>query len=180
MGSNVTIGQGSVLSHTTIGDGTEVKPYSVFEDAVVGPRCQVGPFSRVRPGSVLDEGVHLGNFVETKKTRLKRGAKANHLAYLGDAEIGAGTNVGAGTITCNYDGVNKHQTVLGDGVFVGSDTQLVAPVKVGDGAFIAAGSTITDDVPAGALALSRTAQTNKEGWAERRKKVLEGMAKKKD
>jgi bifunctional UDP-N-acetylglucosamine pyrophosphorylase/glucosamine-1-phosphate N-acetyltransferase len=179
IGSGVTLGQGSVLSHTTIGDGTDVKPYSVFEDAVVGPRCLVGPFARVRPGSVLDEGVHLGNFVETKKTRLKKGAKANHLAYLGDAEIGAGTNVGAGTITCNYDGVNKHQTVLGDGVFVGSDTQLVAPVKVGDGAFIGAGSTITDDVPAGALALSRTAQTNKEGWAERRKKVLEGLAKKK-
>lgn len=179
IGSGVTIGQGSVLTNSTIGDGTDVKPYSVFEDAVVGPRCHIGPFARVRPGSVLDEGVHLGNFVETKKTRMKRGSKANHLAYLGDAEIGAGCNIGAGTITCNYDGVNKHQTVLGDGVFVGSDTQLVAPVTVGDGAFIAAGSTITDDVPAHALALSRAPQTIKEGWADRRRKVLEGLGPKK-
>ncbi len=176
IGSGVTIGQGSVLTHSTIGDGTDVKPYSVFEDAVVGPRCHIGPFARLRPGTVLDEGVHIGNFVETKKTRLKKGSKANHLAYLGDAEIGAGCNIGAGTITCNYDGVNKHQTVLGDGVFIGSDTQLVAPVTVGDGAFVAAGSTITEDVPAQALALSRAAQTVKEGWAERRRKVLAGMS----
>jgi bifunctional UDP-N-acetylglucosamine pyrophosphorylase/glucosamine-1-phosphate N-acetyltransferase len=178
IGSGVTIGQGSVLTHSTVGDGTEVKPYSVLEEAVVGPRCHVGPYARLRPGTVLDEGVHVGNFVETKKTRLKKGSKANHLAYLGDAEIGAGCNIGAGTITCNYDGVNKHQTVLGDGVFVGSDTQLVAPVKVGDGAFIAAGSTITENVPANALGLSRVPQQVKEGWAERRRKVLEGMKKK--
>ena len=175
IGSGVTIGQGSVLNHSTIGDGTEVKPYSVFEEAVVGPRCHIGPFARLRPGTVLDEGVHVGNFVETKKTRMKKGSKANHLAYLGDAEIGAGCNIGAGTITCNYDGVNKHQTVLGDGVFIGSDTQLVAPVTIGDGAFIAAGSTITENVPAQALALSRTPQTIKEGWAERRRKVLAGL-----
>jgi bifunctional UDP-N-acetylglucosamine pyrophosphorylase/glucosamine-1-phosphate N-acetyltransferase len=175
IGSAVTIGQGSILTHSTIGDGSEVKPYSVFEEAVVGPRCHIGPFARLRPGTVLDEGVHIGNFVETKKARLKKGSKANHLAYLGDAEIGAGCNIGAGTITCNYDGVNKHVTVLGDGVFIGSDTQLVAPVKIGDGAFVAAGSTITDDVPAQALALSRAPQTVKEGWAERRKKVLEGL-----
>jgi bifunctional UDP-N-acetylglucosamine pyrophosphorylase / glucosamine-1-phosphate N-acetyltransferase len=175
IGSGVTIGQGSVLHHSTIGDGSEVRPYSVFEDAVVGPRCHVGPFARLRPGTVLDEGVHVGNFVETKKTRLKKGSKANHLAYLGDAEIGAGCNIGAGTITCNYDGVNKHQTVLGDGVFIGSDTQLVAPVTIGDGAFVAAGSTITENVPAQALALSRTPQTVKEGWAERRRKVLAGL-----
>ncbi|MDX2009856.1 MAG: bifunctional UDP-N-acetylglucosamine diphosphorylase/glucosamine-1-phosphate N-acetyltransferase GlmU [Myxococcaceae bacterium] len=178
IGSGVTIGQGSVLTHSTVGDGTEVKPYSVLEEAVVGPRCHVGPYARLRPGTVLDEGVHVGNFVETKKTRLKKGSKANHLAYLGDAEIGAGCNIGAGTITCNYDGVNKHQTVLGDGVFVGSDTQLVAPVKIGDGAFIAAGSTITENVPANALGLSRVPQQVKEGWAERRRKVLEGMKKK--
>ena len=132
----------------------------------------MGPFARLRPGTVLDEGVHVGNFVETKKARLRRGTKAGHLAYLGDADIGAGSNIGAGTITCNYDGVNKHQTVLGEGVFVGSDTQLVAPVTVGDGAFLAAGSTITDDVPAGALALSRTRQTNKEGWAAKRTALL--------
>lgn len=175
IGAGVTIGQGSVLSRSTVGDGAEVKPYSVLEDSVVGPRCHVGPFARLRPGTVLDEEVHVGNFVETKKSRLRKGVKAGHLAYLGDADIGAGSNIGAGTITCNYDGVAKHETVLGAGVFVGSDTQLVAPVRVGDGAFIAAGSTITEDVPAGALALSRTAQTTKEGWAERRKKVLAGL-----
>lgn len=178
IGSRVTIGQGSVLTHSTVGDGTTVKPYSLLEDAVVGPLCHVGPFARLRPETVLDEGVHVGNFVETKKTRLKKGSKANHLAYLGDAEIGSGCNIGAGTITCNYDGVNKHKTVLGDGVFVGSDTQLVAPVKVGDGAFIAAGSTITENVPSNALGMSRVPQTNKEGWAERRRKVLAGMKSK--
>jgi bifunctional UDP-N-acetylglucosamine pyrophosphorylase/glucosamine-1-phosphate N-acetyltransferase len=175
IGANVTIDQGAVLTHTTVGDGAHVKPYSVLEEAVVGPNCHVGPFARLRPGTVLEEDVHVGNFVETKKARLRKGTKAGHLAYLGDADIGPGCNIGAGTITCNYDGVNKHQTVLGAGVFVGSDTQLVAPVKVGDGAFIAAGSTITDEVPPGALALSRTPQTTKEGWAERRRKVLAGL-----
>jgi bifunctional UDP-N-acetylglucosamine pyrophosphorylase/glucosamine-1-phosphate N-acetyltransferase len=177
IGANVTIGQGSVLEHSTIGDGCTVKPYSVFEEAIVGPGCQIGPFARLRPGSVLDEGVHLGNFVETKKTRLKKGSKANHLAYLGDAEIGSGCNIGAGTITCNYDGVNKHPTVLGDGVFIGSDTQLVAPVKVGDGAYVAAGTTVTEDVPANALALSRTPQVVKPGWSEKRKKALAAAKK---
>ncbi len=172
VGAHVTIGQGAVLSHTTVGDGSEVKPYSVLEDAVVGPACHVGPFARLRPGTVLDEGVHVGNFVETKKARLRKGTKAGHLSYLGDADIGAGSNIGAGTITCNYDGVSKHQTVLGEGVFVGSDTQLVAPVTVGDGAFLAAGSTITDDVPPGALALSRTPQTTKAGWAVKRRELL--------
>ena len=175
IGAHVTIGQGSVLTNTTVGDGAEVKPYSVMEEAIVGPRCHVGPFARLRPGTVLDEEVHVGNFVETKKARLRKGTKAGHLAYLGDADIGAGSNIGAGTITCNYDGVSKHETVLGANVFVGSDTQLVAPVRVGDGAFIGAGSTITEDVPAGALSISRTPQTIKEGWAERRRKVLAGL-----
>jgi bifunctional UDP-N-acetylglucosamine pyrophosphorylase/glucosamine-1-phosphate N-acetyltransferase len=175
IGSGVTIGQGAVLTHSTVGDGCEVKPYSVLEEAVVGPKCHVGPFARLRPGTRLDEGVHVGNFVETKKAHLRKGTKASHLTYLGDAEIGANCNIGAGTITCNYDGVNKHLTTLGDGVFIGSDTQLVAPVTVGDGAFVAAGSTIVEDVPKGALALSRAQQVNKEGWAERRKKVLDGM-----
>lgn len=175
IGSRVTIGQGSVLIHSTVGDGSEVKPYCVLEEAVVGVNCHVGPFARLRPGTRLDEGVHVGNFVETKKAHLRKGTKASHLSYLGDAEIGANCNIGAGTITCNYDGVHKHLTRLGDGVFIGSDTQLVAPVTVGDGAFIAAGSTIVEDVPAGALALSRVQQVNKEGWAERRKKVLDGL-----
>lgn len=175
IGARVMIGQGSVLTRSTVGDGAEIKPYSVMEESVVGPLCQVGPFARLRPGTVLEEGVHLGNFVETKKARLRKGTKAGHLSYLGDADIGSGCNVGAGTITCNYDGVSKHETILGNGVFVGSDTQLVAPVRIGDGAFIGAGSTITNDVPAGALALSRAPQTIKEGWAERRKKVLSGL-----
>lgn len=175
IGANATIAQGAVLVRTTVGDGADVKPYSVLEEAVVGPKCHVGPFARLRPGTVLEDGVHVGNFVETKKARLRKGTKAGHLAYLGDADIGAGCNIGAGTITCNYDGVAKHETILGAGVFVGSDTQLVAPVRVGDGAFIGAGSTITQDVPAGALSLSRPQQTIKEGWAERRKKVLAGL-----
>jgi bifunctional UDP-N-acetylglucosamine pyrophosphorylase/glucosamine-1-phosphate N-acetyltransferase len=177
IGSKVCIGQGSILMHSTVGDGTEVKAYSVFEDAVVGPDCVIGPFARLRPGTVLDSNVHIGNFVETKKAHLRHGTKANHLAYLGDAEIGANCNIGAGTITCNYDGVHKHLTKLGDGVFIGSDTQLVAPVSVGNGAYVGAGSTITHDVPAGALAVTRSPQTVKEGWVERRKKVLEGMKK---
>ena len=175
IGAGVTIGQGSVLKTTTVGDGAQVKEYSVTEEAHIGPKCHVGPFARLRPGTVLDEDVHVGNFVETKKAHLRKGTKAGHLAYLGDADIGPGCNIGAGTITCNYDGVNKHETVLGSGVFVGSDTQLVAPVRVGDGAFIGAGSTITADVPAGALSMSRTPQTIKEGWAERRRKVLAGL-----
>jgi bifunctional UDP-N-acetylglucosamine pyrophosphorylase/glucosamine-1-phosphate N-acetyltransferase len=176
IGQNVTIGQGSVVGSSSIADGCEVKPYSVFEEAHVGPRCIIGPFARLRPGSELDEGVHLGNFVETKKTRVGKGSKANHLAYLGDAEIGSGVNVGAGTITCNYDGVNKHKTVLGDGVFIGSDTQLVAPVTVGAGAYVAAGTTVTQDVPGMSLALSRTPQVNKEGWVARKKQGGKGKA----
>ena len=152
-----------------IATGTEVKPYSVLEEAQVGPGCTVGPFARLRPGTVLAEKVHLGNFVETKKAHLGRGSKANHLSYLGDAAIGAGVNVGAGTITCNYDGTNKHQTVIEDGAFIGSDTQLVAPVRVGEGSYVGAGTTVTKDVPARSLALSRSPQLNKLGWAEKKK-----------
>ncbi|MBM4380667.1 MAG: bifunctional UDP-N-acetylglucosamine diphosphorylase/glucosamine-1-phosphate N-acetyltransferase GlmU [Deltaproteobacteria bacterium] len=168
VGRGARLGQGSVLTDTVVGEGVEVKPYSVFEEAVVGASCTIGPFARLRPGTVLDEGVHLGNFVETKKARIGRGSKANHLAYLGDAEIGSGVNVGAGTITCNYDGTHKHVTRMGDGVFIGSDTQLVAPVTVGAGAYVGAGTTVTADVPPGALAVSRTPQRNIERWAERK------------
>lgn len=178
IGAGVTIGQGCVINKTTIGDGSEVKPYSVLDEALIGQKCIIGPFARCRPGTHLEEGVHVGNFVETKKAHLGKGTKANHLTYLGDAEVGAGCNIGAGTITCNYDGVNKFTTTLGDGVFIGSDSQLVAPVKVSDGAFIAAGSTITLDVPKDALALSRTKQVNKEGWAEQRRKMLDREKKK--
>ncbi len=169
VGRNVTIGQGSVLTASKVADGTSIKPYSVFEEAQVGERCIIGPFARLRPGTELAEEVHLGNFVETKKARIGKGSKANHLSYLGDAKIGSGVNVGAGTITCNYDGVNKYVTELGDGVFIGSDTQLVAPVSVGDGAYVGAGTTVTKNVPPGSLAVSRVPQVNKEGWVARKK-----------
>jgi bifunctional UDP-N-acetylglucosamine pyrophosphorylase/glucosamine-1-phosphate N-acetyltransferase len=171
VGEGVAIGQGSVLTDSVVSEGTVVKPYSVFESAVVGKACQIGPFARLRPGTELAEGVHLGNFVETKKATLGKGTKANHLSYLGDAKIGAGVNVGAGTITCNYDGKNKLTTVLEDGVFVGSDTQLVAPVTVGAGSYIGAGTTVTRDVPPESLVVSRVPQVNKEGWVrEKRQK----------
>jgi bifunctional UDP-N-acetylglucosamine pyrophosphorylase/glucosamine-1-phosphate N-acetyltransferase len=169
IGANVRIGQGCVLTNTKVAAGTDIKPYSIFEDAEVGAGCHIGPFARLRPGTVLAENVHLGNFVETKKARIGKGSKANHLSYLGDAEIGSGVNVGAGTITCNYDGKNKFVTVLEDGVFIGSDTQLVAPVRVGQGAYVGAGTTVTKDVPAMALAVSRTPQENKEGWVTKKK-----------
>jgi bifunctional UDP-N-acetylglucosamine pyrophosphorylase/glucosamine-1-phosphate N-acetyltransferase len=165
VGEGCRIGQGTVITDSALGEEVEVRPYCVIERAVVGSGARVGPFARLREGTDLAEGVHVGNFVETKKAKFHRGAKANHLAYIGDAEIGAGTNIGAGVITCNYDGVNKHRTTIGRHVFVGSDTQLVAPLVIGDGALIGAGSTITRDVPADALALSRTAQTNREGGA---------------
>ena len=132
--------------------------------------AKVGPFAHIRPQSTVGEDAHVGNFVELKKTVLGRGSKANHLAYLGDATIGERVNVGAGTITCNYDGVAKHQTIIEDGAFIGSDSQLVAPVRVGRGAYVAAGSTVTEDVPAGSLAISRGKQLNKEGWVEKKKK----------
>jgi bifunctional UDP-N-acetylglucosamine pyrophosphorylase/glucosamine-1-phosphate N-acetyltransferase len=168
----VRIGQGSVLEAVDVGEETHIRPYCVLEHSRVGARCLVGPFGRLRPGSELDEGVHLGNFVELKKTRMGKGSKANHLSYLGDAVVGADVNVGAGTIICNYDGVAKHTTEVGDGVFIGSDSQLVAPLKVGAGAFIAAGTTVTEDVPPDALALSRAPQVVKPGWAKKRRERL--------
>ena len=135
----------------------------------VGAGARVGPFSHLRPDSNIGEGAHVGNFVEMKKVRLGKGSKANHLTYLGDADIGSGVNVGAGTITCNYDGVNKHPTIIGDGVFIGSDSALVAPITIGEGSYIAAGSTITEDVPPNALALGRARQVTKPDWAKKRR-----------
>ncbi|MBK9796115.1 MAG: bifunctional UDP-N-acetylglucosamine diphosphorylase/glucosamine-1-phosphate N-acetyltransferase GlmU [Holophagaceae bacterium] len=165
VGEACRIGQGTVITDSRLDPGVEIRPYCVIERAQVGSGAKVGPFARLREGTDLAEGVHIGNFVETKKAKLHRGAKANHLAYLGDTEIGEGSNIGAGVITCNYDGVNKHRTIIGRNVFVGSDTQLVAPVVIGDGALIGAGTTITKDVPADALALSRTPQNTLEGGA---------------
>jgi len=167
IGEGCRIGQGTVITDSLLEEHVEVRPYCVIERARIGQGAQVGPFARLREGTELSENVHIGNFVETKKAKLHRGVKAGHLAYLGDTEIGEDTNIGAGVITCNYDGMNKHKTTIGKRVFVGSDTQLVAPVAIGDGALIGAGSTITMDVPADALALSRTGQTFREGGASR-------------
>jgi bifunctional UDP-N-acetylglucosamine pyrophosphorylase / glucosamine-1-phosphate N-acetyltransferase len=169
IGAGCRVGQGSILTDTAVADGAVVKPYCVFDDAVVGRSAVVGPFSRLRPGTDVGEGAHVGNFVELKKTKLGKGAKANHLTYLGDATVGAGTNIGCGTITCNYDGEKKHPTVIGEKAFIGSDAILVAPITIGDGAYVAAGSTLTESVPAGALALGRSRQVTKEGWAAGRK-----------
>ncbi|MGI9304915.1 MAG: bifunctional UDP-N-acetylglucosamine diphosphorylase/glucosamine-1-phosphate N-acetyltransferase GlmU [Gammaproteobacteria bacterium] len=169
LGDNVRIGANCIISDCAIGAATEVLPNCIIEDSEVGARCRVGPFARLRPGNTLADQVHIGNFVEAKKSTLGKGSKANHLSYIGDSEIGERVNVGAGTITCNYDGASKHRTVIGDDVFVGSDTQLVAPVTVGAGATIAAGSTINKDVAAGDLALSRARQTIVKAWDRPRK-----------
>jgi len=167
VGAGTRIGDGCLLDNADVGQAVEIKPYCVVTDSVIGGGAKLGPFAHLRPGSVLGEDAHVGNFVETKKTRLGRGSKANHLTYLGDAIIGAGVNVGAGTITCNYNGFEKLPTVIEDGAFIGSDTQLVAPVKVGKRAVVAAGTTVTEDVPAGALAISRVAQESRLGYADR-------------
>jgi len=169
LGEGVEVRAFSCLRDVVLGPGTLVKEHCVLEGTLTGGACILGPFCRTREGTVLSDRVHLGNFVETKKAILREGVKANHLSYLGDATVGEGSNIGAGTITCNYDGMHKHPTVLGEGVFVGSDTQLVAPVTVGDGAYIGAGTTVTRSIPAGALAISRAPQRNIEGWATRKK-----------
>ncbi|MDD9945431.1 MAG: bifunctional UDP-N-acetylglucosamine diphosphorylase/glucosamine-1-phosphate N-acetyltransferase GlmU [Myxococcales bacterium] len=161
------IDTGCVLTHVTVGANTSVLPYTVAAESQIGASARIGPFSHLRPGSELGDEVHMGNFVETKKTVMARGAKANHLAYLGDGIVGEKCNVGAGTIFCNYDGFNKHQTVLEDNVFVGSDSQLIAPVTVGRDAYVGSGSTVTQDVPAEALAIGRARQVNKPGLATR-------------
>ena len=177
IGSDCRIRSYSVITNCEIGDKVLIRPGCILEDSIVRDGAQLGPYSHLRPGSDIGEGAHVGNFVETKKTRLGKGSKANHLTYLGDAEIGEGVNVGAGTITCNYDGVNKHATVIGDGVFVGSDTTLVAPVRVARGAYIGAASCITEDVPEDALAVGRARQINKEGWAKERRAKIKAASK---
>jgi bifunctional UDP-N-acetylglucosamine pyrophosphorylase / glucosamine-1-phosphate N-acetyltransferase len=169
IGSNCRIRSFSIISNSAIADNVLIRPGCIIDQAEIATGALIGPYSHLRPGSEIGEGAHVGNFVETKKTRLGRGSKANHLTYLGDSEIGEQVNVGAGTITCNYDGADKHVTVIEEGAFIGSDATLVAPVRVGKGAYIAAGSTITEDVPADALALGRGRQAIKEGWARERK-----------
>ena len=169
LGSNVSIGPGCVIKDATIADGAEIKANSVIEGAVIGANAQIGPFARIRPGTELAANTKVGNFVETKKAIVGEGSKINHLSYVGDASLGRNVNVGAGTITCNYDGVNKYQTVLGDGVFVGSNTALVAPVTVATEATIGAGSTITRDVADHELAVARGRQRNIAGWEKPKK-----------
>ncbi len=167
IGDRVRIDTGCVLTDVEVDADTLIKPHCVLSEARIGIRVQIGPFTHCRPGTKVDEGAKLGNFVETKKTHLQAGAKANHLAYLGDADVGAAANVGAGTITCNYDGFFKYRTTIEAGAFIGSDTQLVAPVTVGRDAYVGAGTTVTKDVPRSALALTRVKQVNVEGWADR-------------
>jgi bifunctional UDP-N-acetylglucosamine pyrophosphorylase/glucosamine-1-phosphate N-acetyltransferase len=170
VGERCDIRPGVRIVDSTIGDEVTILDHCLVTASSIGNGARLGPFAHVRPDSEVMAGAHVGNFVELKKTRLGEGSKANHLAYLGDATIGDGVNIGAGTITCNYDGEKKHRTVIEDGAFIGSDTQLIAPVTVGRGAYVGAGSSITHDVPPGALAVARGKQVNKEGWAQGRKR----------
>jgi bifunctional UDP-N-acetylglucosamine pyrophosphorylase/glucosamine-1-phosphate N-acetyltransferase len=167
IGERVRIDVGCVLTDVDVADDALIKPYSVATSSSIGARAQLGPFSHLRPETILEAEARVGNFVETKKAHLMTGAKANHLTYLGDVSVGARANVGAGTITCNYDGFQKHRTTIEAGAFVGSDSQLVAPVTIGRDAYVASGTTVTKDVPRSALALSRVKQVNVEGWADR-------------
>ncbi len=173
LGAGVTVGPNVYLRDVRIGDGTTILANSVIEEADIGPACQVGPFARIRPGTVCARGARIGNFVEVKNARIGAGSKVNHLSYIGDTTMGEAVNIGAGTITCNYDGARKHRTVIGDRAFIGSDTQLVAPVTVGEGATIGAGSTITRDAPPGELTLSRAPQQTRAGWQRPVKKSKE-------
>lgn len=170
LGNRVRIGANVYLKDCSIGDDTEILPNCFIENSEIGPACRVGPFSRLRPETRLDDHVHIGNFVEVKKSVVASGSKINHLSYVGDTLVGSKVNIGAGTITCNYDGANKYQTIIEDGAFIGSDTQLIAPVRVAKNATIGAGSTITRDVPEDCLTLSRTRQVTIEGWQRPQKK----------
>lgn len=169
LGNNVEIGANTILCDTKIGDDTKILPFSHIVASEIGANCSIGPYARLREGSVIMDGARIGNFVETKKTRLGRDSKANHFTYLGDAEIGNEVNIGAGTITCNYDGKDKHKTNIGDNSFVGTNSSLVAPITVGKNAYVGAGSTITKDIPDNALGVERAKQKNKENWSKTKK-----------
>ncbi|MFL6299193.1 MAG: bifunctional UDP-N-acetylglucosamine diphosphorylase/glucosamine-1-phosphate N-acetyltransferase GlmU [Terriglobales bacterium] len=177
IGEGSRISSYSVITNSTIGANVTVRPGCIITDSDVADSAVIGPYAHIRPGSEIGENAHVGNFVETKKTKLGKGSKANHLSYLGDSNIGDGVNVGAGTITCNYDGVAKHQTTIEDGVFVGSDSTLVAPITIGKGAYVGAGSTVTEDVPADALVIGRARQEVKPGWAKARREKQRSAAK---
>ena len=167
---NVKIGANCILRNCTIGTGTEVLPFSFIDDATIGNNARIGPYARIRPGTMLADDVHIGNFVEVKASDFGAGSKANHLTYIGDTTVGKNVNIGAGTITCNYDGAHKHRTVIEDNVHIGSDVQLVAPVTIGKGADIGAGTTVWKDVPPGGLTLNEKTQVNKTGWKRPTKK----------
>ena len=169
LGENVTIKSNVILCDVTIGDNSVIEAFSHLSSATVGSNCSIGPYARLREGSEIGNNAKIGNFVETKKTKLGEGAKANHLAYLGDADIGDNANIGAGTITCNYDGTNKHKTTVGENSFIGTNSSLVAPVNIGKGAYVGAGSVITKDVPDESLAVARGKQVIKEDWAKNKK-----------
>ena len=168
LGDNVSIGPNSILKDVEIGDNTVVEAFSHIVSSKVGSNCSIGPYARLREGSYVDDEAKIGNFVETKKTKVGKSSKANHFAYLGDAEIGDESNIGAGTITCNYDGTNKHKTKIGDKSFIGTNSSLVAPITIGSNAYVAAGSVITKDVPDNALGVGRSKQTNKENWSKKK------------
>jgi bifunctional UDP-N-acetylglucosamine pyrophosphorylase/glucosamine-1-phosphate N-acetyltransferase len=170
LGNNVKVGAYSVIRNSSVAAATQIAPFSHIDQAEIGNNCRIGPYARLRPGSKLHQDVHVGNFVEIKNSEIADHSKANHLSYIGDSSVGSRVNIGAGTITCNYDGVNKHRTIIEDDVFIGSDTQLVAPVTVSRGATIGAGSTITKDTPADALTLSRARQLTVPGWQRPLKK----------
>ena len=170
IGNNVSIGPNCVIRDTHIGEGAAILATCVIDNAVIGKNNRIGPFARIRPGSRLDQDVHIGNFVEIKKAEIGKGTKANHLSYIGDSEIGERVNVGAGTITCNYDGVDKHKTIIGNDVFIGSNTELIAPLRINDGATIAAGATVSKDVEADALAMSKRESKIVSGWKHNRRK----------
>jgi bifunctional UDP-N-acetylglucosamine pyrophosphorylase / glucosamine-1-phosphate N-acetyltransferase len=174
LGDRVTVGPNCVLRNVTVAADTEILAFSLLEDAEVGAGCRIGPYARLRPGAQLAEGVHIGNFVEVKASRIGKGSKANHLTYIGDAEVGSQVNIGAGTITCNYDGALKHRTVIEDGCFIGSDATLVAPVRIAKGSYIGAGSTISKDTPPGQLTLARARQVTIPRWSPPKKKPTGG------
>ena len=173
IGSRSVIEEGSRIDASKIGDGVVIRSYSVIESSEVKSKAAIGPFAHLRPGSVVGEGAHIGNFVEIKQSSIGKGSKANHLSYIGDSIVGEDVNIGAGAITCNYDGVEKHQTTIEDGAFIGSDSQLVAPVKVGKGAYVGSGTTVTKDVPPGALVITRSPEKVIEGWVKRKLKGKE-------
>ena len=164
LGDNVKIRSNTIIKDSVINNKTEIKPYSIVEDSIIGNNCSIGPFARIRPNCTLEENVGIGNFVEVKASTIKKNSKANHLTYLGDSEIGENVNVGAGVITCNYDGIKKHKTIIKDNVFVGSDSQLIAPIVVEEGVTIAAGSTITDNSDKDSLLIARSRQQEKKNW----------------